>query len=535
MNRLQAGNLYDRNGRLLATSKPADIQASRDSLVAAGMEAYNLEALSRKRLDRYYPFGAHMFFWTGDANTGVFSGGNNGYFAEYQHAAELRGFAIPEAGLEVMASRYREERFLPQVEREMMVARKDYRALAPMLLEGVNSPLVDSFKQKNRDLRLTMDAQLQTALQKTLQADEAIRNSRVSVAIMDAANGDVLASGLYPLPPVDDWDLLTLSQREQGKLGRWVTTSDLGFTHATQPGSTAKVLTALAAFNKLGDAAARKTFLIREQDLVRVRGDEPDETGTIGMERAIVRSNNPYFIRLANEENLHEEMATLYIQTGMFLRGVGGYYFAFDGGNAYRANEWRSLWRNTEFRSKRRYDRNNIRATRGLGISGMAWGQGELVGTPASVARLAAGIANNGILMDNRYVLQVSDSLYGTKDSIVLTGDPRHARILTGYMRQQSANKINRLGIAVAGKTGTPERIIRGKRINDGWYVFFAPKAGGNGHIAVCVRIEDTRGSSMAIQVAGTHVIPALQRLGYIKGFEQEQRTSATPLRQPAR
>ena len=30
-----------------------------------------------------------MFFWTGDANTGVFSGGTNGYFAEYEHAAEL--------------------------------------------------------------------------------------------------------------------------------------------------------------------------------------------------------------------------------------------------------------------------------------------------------------------------------------------------------------------------------------------------------------------------------------------------------------
>ena len=39
-----------------------------------------------KRLDRYYPFAEQMFFWVGDANTGVFNGSPNGYFAEYEHA-----------------------------------------------------------------------------------------------------------------------------------------------------------------------------------------------------------------------------------------------------------------------------------------------------------------------------------------------------------------------------------------------------------------------------------------------------------------
>ncbi|RPD51554.1 FtsW/RodA/SpoVE family cell cycle protein [Paracnuella aquatica] len=521
MNRLQAGNLYDRNNLLLATSKPEAIVQNRDTLLKAGLQTHLLEALSHKRLQRYYPFGEQMFFWTGDANSGVFTGGNNAYFAEYQHAAELRGFPIPTSGVEVVASRYREDRFLPQTTREMMVARKDYRAISPLLLAGVNSELVDSAKQSNRDMRLTLDAALQMSIQQSLQANEAVRKSRVSVVVMDASNGDVLASSMYPLPPVDNWDLLTLPQREIAKFGQWVNTMDPGFTHATQPGSTVKLLTALAAFNKLGDAAANKTFRISPNDLVRTRGDEPDEAGSINLQRAIVKSNNPYFIKLANEENLHEEMATLYIQTGMFLRGVGGYYYSFDGGNAFRAAEWRNLWRDTEFRSKRRYDPNNIRATRGLGISGMAWGQGELVGTPASVARLAAGIANGGILMDNRYVLQIADSLVGVKDSIVLAKNAQHTALLTQFMKQQSASKVGRLGIAVAGKTGTPERIIRGKRINDGWYVFFAPKASGGGHIATCIRIEDTRGSSIAVQLAGTDVIPHLLRMGYIKGFDK--------------
>ena len=71
----------------------------------------NYVALSRKRLDRYYPFGAHMFFWTGDANTGIFSGGTNGYFAEYEHAAELRGFETPLTAYNVTASAFQRRPF----------------------------------------------------------------------------------------------------------------------------------------------------------------------------------------------------------------------------------------------------------------------------------------------------------------------------------------------------------------------------------------------------------------------------------------
>src|SRR5688572_23677186 len=72
MNRLQAGNLYDREGRLLATSKPEMIEQKRDSLFAAGLDKKTLQSLIHKRLDRYYPFAEQMFFWTGDLNTGVF-------------------------------------------------------------------------------------------------------------------------------------------------------------------------------------------------------------------------------------------------------------------------------------------------------------------------------------------------------------------------------------------------------------------------------------------------------------------------------
>ncbi len=519
MNRLQAGSLFDRNGNILATSKPQLINDQKDSLRVAGVANYNLDSALHKRLDRYYPFAEQMFFWIGDANTGVFNGSTNGYYAEYEHAAELRGFQTPITNYNVIASRYREDRFLPRGVKEMTVSKRDFSALAPLLLAGINSKEVEDFKKRNRDVQLSMDAGLQTAIQRSIALDDSLQDNRVSVVVMEDSTGDVLASAMYPLPPINDWDLLTMSNADQNKLAQWMTTSDLGFTLATQPGSTAKIATTLAAFNKLGLAAANKKYTVRSDERIRTKGLEPDETGLIDLERAVVKSNNVYFIKLANEEKLQEDMATIYLKTGMFLRGVGGYYYGKNNNNSEQEAKWRTLWRKTEFNTRPRYNPNNIRLTRAKGISGMAWGQGELIATPASVARLAAGIANDGLLVQNRFVLKISDSTLGVKEGVKLAADSQYAKLITSYMLKQSASKTDDLGIAVAGKTGTPERIWKKERINDGWYVFFAPKAKGGGHVVVCIRIESTKGSSDAVKLAGQHVVPLLMKKGYIKSF----------------
>ncbi|RYY92857.1 MAG: cell cycle protein, partial [Chitinophagaceae bacterium] len=320
---------------------------------------------------------------------------------------------------------------------------------------------------------------------------------------------------------------LTLTSREASRHPGWLTLQDGGFTRATQPGSTAKLATALAGLNKYGAALAEKKILIRPQDLIRVRSAEPDEAGWIDMQRAIVKSNNAYFIRLANEQHLEEEMANLYLQTGFFWRGVGGYFYERPAHNEAKEDEWRALWRRTEFRSLRRYNPDNPHATRGLGISGAAWGQGELTATPAAVARLASGIANGGQLMPHRYVLKIADSATAPGTAEAIARSPQLTGLLTDFMKAQSAGKRGVLGIQVAGKTGTPERILRGARINDGWYVFFAPAARGAGHVVCCIRIEATKGSSNAVRLAGRVVIPELQRRGYIRGFAEA--TPATP------
>jgi hypothetical protein len=110
MNRLQAGSLFDRKGRILATSHPELVRQQWDSLRAAGVQ-FNLDSAEHKRLDRYYPFEEQMFFWLGDANSGVFTGSSNGYYAEYEHAAELRGFHTPTVNVPVVASRFQRRPF----------------------------------------------------------------------------------------------------------------------------------------------------------------------------------------------------------------------------------------------------------------------------------------------------------------------------------------------------------------------------------------------------------------------------------------
>jgi len=516
MKKLQAGNIYDRAGLLLATSDPKLVKKQQQKLREAGVATYDLDSAQHRRVSRYYPFEEQLFFWTGDANTGVFNGGINGYFAEYEHAAELRGFKMPLSSYNLIASRYREDRFLPRGPKEMTVVRRDFSALSRILISGLDTNEIALFKKRNRDVKLSVDADLQTHLQQALAADPAVKQNRVSVVVMTSNTGDVLASAVYPLPPVKNWEQLTMSRTDQNKLAGWTTTADLGFTVATQPGSTAKLLTAMAAFNKLGGKAAQQTYLVKANERIRSGGPEPDETGNIDMERAIVKSNNVYFIKLANEQHLAEPMGELYLKTGMFLHGAGGYYYGRKQADADQENRWFDLWRRTEFKSA--YNPQNIYRNRATGVSGMAWGQGELIATPAAVARLASAIANQGALVPNRYVLKLNDSTVNSSGGITLAKDPAYAGLLKQYMIEQSAGKAALFGLSVAGKTGTPERMVRGKKVNDGWYVFFAPNASG-GYTVTCIRIEATKGSSEAVKLAADVVIPLLVQKGYMKSI----------------
>jgi cell division protein FtsI/penicillin-binding protein 2 len=152
--------------------------------------------------------------------------------------------------------------------------------------------------------------------------------------------------------------------------------------------------------------------------------------------------------------------------------------------------------------------------------SGIAWGQSVLTATPASMARMAGAIANQGILQPSRYCLEEAGTIMGVEEGVQVCKDSAYASVLKQYMIDQSSTpgrqKVR--SSKVAGKTGTPERIINGLKQQDGWYVFFAPKPDGKSYTVACIRIEEGQTTANAVVVANT-VANILQKREYMGSF----------------
>ena len=518
---LAAGTVYDRNGLVLATSSPEQVTQQSTRLRQSGLKSEQLQTLTQKRLQRYYPFGEHLFFWTGDLNTQLFWGQGNGYYAEATHFSELRGFNSRPRKTTLIATDYQADRFSPTVQQTRTLTAYDYSELAPALRAGIDSREVADRKAKNRDIYLSINAELQVALQKALAQSE-YNNKRLSVVVLDASSGDVLASAVHPLPNLKTPEVL-LSDRDRLKLPYLVTERDLGMTYPTAPGSTAKILTAMAAFNKLGSSASSVSYPISCQEIIRRGTRESEPCGEeVDMRKAIVRSSNVYFIRTANDNSLDNEMADLYLATGMNVDLIGGYSFSDTHTDDERA-QIRQHWRDSSFVVRRKlYQSTQYPRRYRSEFSGLAWGQGQLTATPASMARMVGAIANRGMLQPSRYVLNKAGNPQAIIAGMFIARRPDYAEQLEEFMIEQSNPSTGRSKISiarVAGKTGTPERIVQGVQRNDGWYVFFAPTPNGRSNTVVTVRIELGESSADAVNLANTVVAPILKQRNYLGSF----------------
>jgi peptidoglycan glycosyltransferase len=130
----------------------------------------------------------------------------------------------------------------------------------------------------------------------------------------------------------------------------------------------------------------------------------------------------------------------------------------------------------------------------------MSIGQGGLEATPLQMAQVAAAVANGGRLMkphvgdrivdrDGRTVNTISPSL----ESTVMK--PSTAAALTdmmvGVVQSGTGTKAQIPGTQVAGKTGTAETEF-GRKINNVWFIGFAPAQ--NPRIAVAVTVQGVTG-----------------------------------------
>jgi penicillin-binding protein A len=138
--------------------------------------------------------------------------------------------------------------------------------------------------------------------------------------------------------------------------------------------------------------------------------------------------------------------------------------------------------------------------SRYVDVGRMAIGQGGLEATPLQMAQVAAAVANGGKLMqphitdrivdrDGRTVQTIGPKLQST------VMKPSTAAAVTDMMvavvQSGTGTKAQIPGTQVAGKTGTAETEF-GKKINNVWFIGFAPAS--NPRVAVAVTVKGVPG-----------------------------------------
>jgi peptidoglycan glycosyltransferase len=130
----------------------------------------------------------------------------------------------------------------------------------------------------------------------------------------------------------------------------------------------------------------------------------------------------------------------------------------------------------------------------------MSIGQGGLQATPLQMAQVAAAVANDGKLMKPHLGTRVVDRDGRTVDTIepsvqstVMKTSTAAAvtDMMVGVVQSGTGTKAAIPGIQVAGKTGTAETEF-GAKVNDVWFIGFAPA--DNPRVAVAVTVKGVVG-----------------------------------------
>lgn len=536
---MYAGRIRDRKGVLLATSDRSEVNIDSviDILGCKEKEQdsvrQTLEGKLSRNTKRYYPLGEHLFFMVGDNVPFSYSYNETypmGFFADDKYLSYLRGFdnvlydnSHNPIKVVLSTDRYRESSFLAVVDTfSDAITIRDYTPLLKYLKDGIDGEEVkrhnEEVKQGNYDLHLTVDAALQVDLQnriadymvKTFKKWKDFNLMRTSVVILDAENGDLLASANYPLPNYDTiYSKMDRPYSDNFRDKNWqaYTDRDLGTAFMKAPGSTAKVMSAMAGLRK-DSGLSKKEYYITTENAVEgdkdymgnvIKAGEPADR-YVSMHDAIVQSSNCYFINLVNDQNLYMDLETIYAAVGVRIGDVTPYYYTMREESLWKPKYHEIIVKDSTaaLRKYRRFTDNGCKGSMHEGEWLWAWGQGfehfELEASPLAMARVAATVVNGGKMPVAQYVRE--ESL--RSDSTIQLLTTKEALVLKGFMQDESKkHSALKEWNGIGGKTGTAERPIkrRGKNggeysedVNDCWYMCFMER--NSRRFAVVVRIE---------------------------------------------
>jgi len=280
---------------------------------------------------------------------------------------------------------------------------------------------------------LTLDATAQTVLERELKrCAEANGATGVSGILMDPRTGDILAMACYPTYDPQDPSSFAADLRRNRTI-----------TDITEPGSTFKLVAAAGCLEE--GLATRETIVPSSKELELAGGQllrDREDRGDVTLEETVVFSVNTataQFARLLGPERLFDYARAFGFGcvTGIELPGEVS-------GILRRPVHWS-----------------------GRSLETIAIGQ-EVAVTPLQLACAYAAIANDGVLPRPRIVLEARDASGRTLRRTPVRPVRRvvsrqTARTLTEILvevvESGTGNTARIPGMAIAGKTGTAQRI----------------------------------------------------------------------------
>ena len=358
-----------------------------------------------------------------------------------------------------------------------------------------------SLPYPGKDLYLTIDSRLQK------YADSLFVGKRGALVAIDVRNGEILTMLSNP-----NYDLNIFTGPVDSKIWNDLISDSLHplYDRATQstypPGSTYKLVAAIAALNE---------HIITPQWSVNCPGYfrigrrvvhcwNADGHGTLDLTGAIKNSCNVYFYKLGLEIGL--DVWTKYSR----LFGFGSKT------NVELSNEKEGLVPSKSYYEKA-FGEQNI--TAGL-LANLAIGQGELLVTPLQMAQFTMMLANEGTYYRPHLIHELKDKVNKTEEFPKISEkeidsvDPEVFKFIKKAMGlvvgEGTGARARIIGIKLAGKTGTAQNPHGDSH---SWFICFAPY--DNPEIAVAVIAENAgAGSAVAAPIAANY----LRRYFYLEG-----------------
>jgi len=372
-------------------------------------------------------------------------------------------------------------------------SRNDYLIAANQNLSTVYNRTIDELKGatvEGNDLVLTLNMRAQEA------ALRALDGRCGSVVALEPATGKVLVMASFPTYDQnvigDDFSAIDRIQAPCKPAAPLYNRATYGLY---APGSTFKVLTAAAALES-GSYTAESRF--DDPGYCEVYGrrvnnyDTTSPFGSVDLRQALVNSINSVFCNIGKE-----------LGAGAIIDQAKRFGF-YDTPPLETPDNERVA--SGLYEDGKLFD---PEVDSDVDPGRFAFGQERLLVTPLQMAMLAAGIANDGVVMEP----QVVDSIVSPKGSIVVRSKPNElGRAVTaetaGAVGSMMRDAVERgtgtaarvSGLVVAGKTGTAETGVAGT--NNAWFICFAGRERPQVAMAIVLEQQNGTGGELAAPIA---------------------------------